>query len=159
MIKLYFKKLLFTMGFFVTFFLFIFIIAFVWHLFFGNTFSELNGTLIYAILALVLNFTVVCVMRYERLSHKTETLKNLSFFKILFSVLKSRENIVHTVAFISLLLPFFVSIAKNENTPFLPLVFGTVFLLLICGLIFLMVNALMWSIVHKLAVRKYIGNK
>ncbi len=159
MIKLYLKKLLFTIGFFITYFLFIFIIAFVWLLVFGNTFSELTGTLIYATLALVLNFTVVCVMRYERLSHKTETIINLSFFKILFSIFKSKDNIVHTVAFISLLLPFFVTIAKNENTPFIPLVIGTVILLFVCGLIFMTVNALLWSIVHKLAVRKYIGNK
>ena len=50
----------------------------------------------------------------------------------------------------SLLLPFFVSIAIVENTPLLPLVVGTMLLLLACGLIFLTVNALMWRTVYKL---------
>ncbi len=146
MIKLYFKKILVTLGFIANYFLLVFILAFVWNLVLRNTFSELVNTLILAILALVLNFVFVCIMRYKSLLHKTVALNNHSFF----SIIKSRDNIIHILAFISILLPFFVSIAIVENTPLLPLVVGTMLLLLICGLLFMIINALMWSIVFKL---------
>jgi len=92
-------------------------------------------------------------MRYKSLHHKTDTLNNHSFF----SIIKSRDNIIHILAFISILLPFFVSIAIVENTPLLPLVVGTMLLLLICGLLFMIINALMWSIVFKLFMCKNIS--
>ena len=153
MIKLYFKKILVTLGFIVNYFLLVFILAFVWNLFLRNTFTELVNTLIHAILALVLNFVFVCIMRYKSLHYETDTLNNLTFF----SIIKSRDNIVHALAVISLLLPFFVSIAIVENTPLLPLVVGTMLLLLICGLLFMIINALMWSIVFKLFMCKNIS--
>ncbi|MBQ3052537.1 MAG: hypothetical protein IJD55_02425 [Clostridia bacterium] len=92
-------------------------------------------------------------MRYKSLHYETDTLNNLTFF----SIIKSRDNIVHTLAVISLLLPFFVSIAIVENTPLLPFVVGTMLLLLICGLLFMIINALMWSIVFKLFMCKNIS--
>ena len=153
MIKLYFKKILVTLGFIANYFLLVFILAFVWNLVLRNTFSELVNTLILAILALVLNFVFVCIMRYKSLHHKTDALNNHSFF----SIIKSRDNIIHMLAFISILLPFFVSIAIVENTPLLPLVVGTMLLLLICGLLFMIINALMWSIVFKLFMCKNIS--
>ncbi len=146
MIKLYFKKILFTLGFIGNYFLLLFIIAFIWNLVLRNTFSESVNTLILAILALISNFVFVCIMRYKKLYHKTDVLNNHSFF----ITIKSRDNIVHTLAFVSILLPFFVSIAIVENTPLLPLVVGTIILLFVCGLIFWVLNALMWSIVYKL---------
>ena len=152
MIKLYFKKILVTLGFIANYFLLVFILAFVWNLFLRNTFTELVNTLI-PILALVLNFVFVCIMRYKSLHHKTDALNNHSFF----SIIKSRDNIIHILAFISILLPFFVSIAIVENTPLLPLVVGTMLLLLICGLLFMIINALMWSIVFKLFMCKNIS--
>lgn len=155
MIKLYFKKILSTLGFIANYFLSVFILAFVWHLVFRNTFSELASTLIHAILALVLNVVIVCIMRYKSLHYETDTLNNLSFF----SIIKLRDNIVHTLAFISLLLPFFVSIAIAENTTLLPFVVGTMLLLFLCGLIFLTANALMWSIVYKLFMCKNISKR
>ncbi len=153
MIKLYFKKILVTLGFIANYFLLVFILTFVWNLVLRNTFSELVNILILAILTLVLNFVFVCIMRYKSLHHKTDALNNHSFF----SIIKSRDNIVHTLAFISILLPFFVSIAIVENTPLLPLVVGIMLLLFACGLIFLAVNALMWSIVYKLFMCKNIS--
>ena len=152
MIKLYFKKILFTLGFIATYLLLVFILAFVWNLILRNTFSELVNTLIHAILALILNLVIVCVMRYKNLHNKTDLLNSHSFF----SIIKSIDNIVHTLSFISLLLPFFVSIAIVKNTPLLPLVVGTILLLVACGLIFLSINALMWNIVYKLFMNKNI---
>ena len=153
MIKLYFKKILATLGFIANYFLLVFILAFVWNLVLRNTFSELASTLILAILALVLNVVIVCIMRYKSLYHKTYTLNNRSYF----SIIKSSDNIVHTLAFISILLPFFVSIAIVVNTPLLPLVVGTILLLFACGLIFFAVNALMLNIVYKLFMCKNIS--
>ena len=150
MTKLYFKKILVTFGFIANYFLLVFIIAFVWNLVLRNTFSELVSTLIHAILALVLNFVIVCIMRYKSLYNKMDALNNQSFFNIL----KSRDNIIHTLAFISMLLPFLVSIAIVENTPLLPLVVGTILLLFANSLIFLLVNALIWSIAYKLFMYK-----
>ena len=153
MIKLYFKKILFTLGFITNYFLLVAILAFTSHLIFRDAFSELVNTIIHAILALVLNFVIVCVIRYKSLHYNTDRLNNFSFF----SIIKSRDNIVHTLAFISILLPFFVSIAIVENTPLLPLVIGTIILLFACGLIFITVNTLMWSIICKIFKRKNIS--
>ena len=79
MIKLYFKKILVTLGFIANYFLLVFILAFVWNLFLRDTFSELVNTLILTILALVLNFVFVCIMRYKSLHNKTDALNNHSF--------------------------------------------------------------------------------
>ena len=102
MIKLYFKKILVTLGFIANYFLLVFILAFVWNLFLRDTFSELVNTLIHAILALILNFVFVCSMRYKSLHRKSDALNQHSFF----SIIKLRDNIVHTLAFISILLLF-----------------------------------------------------
>ena len=158
MIKLYFKKILVTLGFIANYFLLVFILAFVWNLVLRNTFSELVNTLIHAILALVLNFVFVCIMRYKSLHHKTDALNNISFLKNFINIFKSKDNIVHALAFISILLPFFVFIAIAEKTPLVPLVVGTIALLFICGMMFLILNALMWSIAHKLVMSKKISN-
>ncbi len=149
MIKLYFKKLLFTMGFLINYFLSVFIIGYAWHLIFRDMFSELVNTFIIAILALALDFGIICIMRYKNLYHKTDVIKILSFWRNFINIFKSRDNIVHTLAFISILLPFCVFITVVEKTPLLPLVVGTIILLFACGLIFLIVNALIWSIVHQ----------
>lgn len=152
MIKQYFKKILFTLGSIANYFLLMFILVFIFHSVLGKVFSELVTTLIYALLALIIDLVIVCIIRYRSLRIKADTQNTPSFFHII----KSSDNIAHTLAFISVLLPFFVFIAVVENTPLLPAFFATIILLCILGLIFLAVNALMWFIVYKTYVHKSI---
>ncbi|MBQ9978071.1 MAG: hypothetical protein IJP21_05710 [Clostridia bacterium] len=150
MLKLYFKKLFLTLCFIVNYFLLVGIIAFVWYLFLKDMFSETTTTAIVGILALWADLGIVVAIRYKGLSNKAILTEDLSFGRNFINILKSKDNLVHTLAFLSMLLPFCVTIAINQNTPFLTLVIGTIFLLLINGFVFLMVNTLLWTIAHML---------
>lgn len=142
MLKLYFKKLFFTVIFIIDFFVLAGVLAFVWHLIFRYRFPEPARTIIIVILAIILDFGIVCRMRYKKCKR--------SYVETNFiNIIKSRGSIIHLLAFISIVLPFFVSIAVIEKTPVLPLIVGTVILLVFWGLIFFIVNSLLWFAVHK----------
>lgn len=142
MLKLYFKKLFFTIIFIINFFVLAGALAFVWHLIFRYRFPEPARTIIIVILAIILDFGIVCRMRYKKCK---KSYVETNFINII----KSKDGMVHLLAFISIFLPFFVSIAVIEKTPVLPLIVGTIILLVFCGLIFFIVNSLLWFAVHK----------
>lgn len=158
MLKLYCKKIVFTIGFIAGFFIIAGVLSFITYLLFKDLFTGTARTITFAILALAFDFWIVCRMRYKNLYHKTDVIKNLSFWKAFINIFKSKDNLVHAFAFISILLPFFVTIAVSEKTPLLPSVVGMIFLLFSCGLIFLIVNTLIWSIVYKLIGHKSLSN-
>lgn len=158
MLKLYFKKLFFTILFFLGFFLLGFPIIYTWYWLLPYKPLEIVRTIAVPILALVSDFAIVCAMRSHNLSHtnymEAFEADTFSFWKNFISILKSRDNIVHLLAFLSILLPFFVSIAVMEKTPFIPLVVGTLILLLCCGVLFLTVNTLLWCILYEFVWRR-----
>ena len=136
MIKLYFKKILVTLGFIANYVLLVFILAFVLHLVFRYMFSEIVRTFIIAIVALILNFVIVCKKRCRNLYHETEMIQ-ISFWKNFIRIFKSKDSILHAFAFLTIALPFLVSIGVAVKTPVLPLVVGTIILFFVCGNVFL----------------------
>ena len=75
--------------------------------------------------------------------HNSQT----DFKNYIIDKLKSKENLTAVLAWQTILIPFQVVIAILENTPFLPLIVGTVILIIESTLLIEIVNAIIWSIV------------
>ena len=154
MIKLYFRKLLFTTLFAAICLLLGSICVFVWHLIFRNLFPELVRDITCLILGCLLGFKVLFTFRYEHSPYKRAyvdsfTEDTFSFVKDFKNTFKSKDNIVHTLAFFTIDLIYSVSMAISVNSPFLRFIIVTVIYLLRDGLIFVTLNTLVWCLVHK----------
>ncbi len=154
MIKLYFKKLFFTLLFLGGFYILGAIFAFFWHLIFRNLFSESVSTVACFALGSILNFKLAYMARYELSSYKMEYINAFTSDAFLFvkdykNTFKSKENIIHTSAFLTIELIFNLATAISTSTPFLRLVIVTILLLFVEGLIFSTLNTLIWCLVHK----------
>ena len=154
MIKLYFKKLLFTLLFIFVFPVFGGVCAFVWHLIFRYMFPESVSTTANAILGLLLELVVVYLYRCERSPYKRTyidsfTADHFSFVKDFISTFKSKDNIVHTLAYLSYDLVQTVRGAISSDSPFFRAVIITVILVSVRSLLFAVLNTLIWALVHK----------
>ena len=154
MVKLYFKKLFFTL-------LFIFgvpvlggVCVFFWHLIFRNFFSESVRDIACIILGYLLGVIVLFKFRYERSSYKRPYIDsfasdNFSFVKDFINTFKSKDNIVHTIAYLSFDLVQTVRGAISSDSPFFRAVIITMILVSGRSLIFAVLNTVIWSLVHK----------
>lgn len=154
MIKLYFKKLLFTILFVVIFALLSGICVFFWHLIFRNLFPELVRDIACIILGCLLDFKLLFTFRDERSSYKSAyvdsfTGDTFSFLKDFKNTFKSNDNIVHTLAYLSFDLVQTVRGAISSDSPFFRAVIITLILVSVRGLIFATLNTLVWCLVHK----------
>ena len=154
MIKLYFKKLFFTLLFIFGFPILAALCAFVWHLIFRYMFPESVSTTVNTILGLILTLGLVYLYRYERSSYKRAyidsfTSDNFSFVKDFICTFKSKDNIVHTLAYLSFDLVQTVRGAISSDSPVFRAVIITLLLVSVRGLIFAVLNTLMWCLVHK----------
>jgi len=154
MLKLYLKKVFLTAGFFLFYLLLGGMLAFVWYIFFRNLFSEDFTTAAVAILAIPAALTMVyrtrcnCAACKQAFFEKPEEIPP-SFPKDFVHTFKSKENIVHTLAFLTLDFLFTVPIGISMNTPFIALIAGAVFFLVIGGAVFSLANTLLWCLVHR----------
>ncbi len=166
MVKLYLKKLLSSFLFVVIFFLFLLVVSFAWmhadsaiKSFLGITIPDAVSYCIILILTLVLDlvgvyFLRIDSLRYKEIFKKAHEKETHSFSKDFVGTLKSADNIVHTIAFLSLNLPFNLLITISANTPILPLIAGTLALLVVNGLLFSIINTFVWCLVHRNWLRK-----
>lgn len=151
MFKLYLKKIFSTLGFVVNYFLLCGIIFFTWYfLASGNKVYSATRTTLFAILALLFDLLVVGIIRYKSVCDKICPIKYSGFWKTYFTILKSEESRAHIFAVVSILLPFFVAVAVSIETPLLPLIVGTIILILVSVLVFLAINTFIWNIVYRL---------
>lgn len=151
MFKLYLKKIFSTLGFVVNYFLLCGIIFFTWYFFLsGDKFYSATRTTIFAILALLFDLLVVGIIRYKSVGDTNCPIKYSSFWKTYFTILKSEDSRAHLFAVVSLLIPFFVAVAVSIETPLLPLIVGTIILILLSVLAFLAINTFIWNIVYRL---------
>ena len=154
MVKLYFKKLLFTILFVVIFALLSGICVFFWHLIFRNLFPESVRDIACIILGCLLSFKLLFTFRYERSSYKSAyvdsfTGDTFSFVKDFKNTFKSKDNIVHTLAYLPFDLVQTVRGAISSDSPFFRAVIITVILVSVRCLIFAVLNTLIWCLVHK----------
>ena len=154
MTKLYFKKLLFTILGIAIFSLLGGICVFLWHLILRNLFSELVRDIACLILGCLLGFKVLFMFRDEHSSSKRAYIDSFtgdtfSFVKDFKDTFKSKDNLIHTLAFLTIDLIYSVAMAISVNSPFLRFIIVTVIYLLRDGLIFVILNTLVWCLVHK----------
>ena len=154
MVKLYFKKLLFTILFVASFLLLCGICVCFWHLIFRNLFPELVRNIVCLILGCLLSFKLLFMFRDEYSSSKRAYIDSFdgdtfSFVKDFKNTFKSKDNLVHTSVFLTIDLIYSVSIAISVSSPFLRFIIVTVIYLLRDGLIFVTLNTLVWCLVHK----------
>ena len=99
--------------------------------------------------AILLTYTVL-LKRYESTLQKATYLEKLiaedyTFIKDYRATLKSKENVVHTLAFISIALTNSIRIAITAHKPFVGLLFQAVILISV----FAALNTLVWCLVHR----------
>lgn len=158
--KLYLKKLwktlLFAVGYFFTvgccgFFLYLLVLSI---LPLQKLVSEDTLTIILAIIALVIMLVVLYRARCNNKPCKREYLegieyKPLPFRKDFWQMLKSRDNITHTLAFLTLDFLFALPIGISASSTVWIFLFGTLLLLITQGTVFTLINTFIWSLVHR----------
>ena len=162
MCKLYFKKLLYTILFFVAYYIIVGCIGFVWALFFNSLFSEQFETIFIAILAIVILLIVLYKNRCNSAPHKRaywEMMESgyITFRKDFMLTLKSKENMAHMLAFITLEFLFELPIGISAAATLWLLIRGLVIVLVTRGAAFILGNTLLWCLVHRRwqSVRKF----
>ena len=162
MVKLYFKKFFLTVLFFVGFLFTGFVVSFVWHLVFRNLFSEQVRFIVVTILAALVTLKVAYDIRRDRDAYKSEFLNStdaisIPFWKDFWATLRSKENLIHTLAFITLRFLTALPTGIRSSSSLWVLLFGTIVLLVHQGLMFAVGNTLLWCVVHRrwLRYRQY----
>ena len=115
---------------------------------------ELVRNIACLILGCLLSFKVLFMFRDEYSSSKRAYIDSFtgdtfSFVKDFKNTFKSKDNIVHVLAFLTIDLIYSVAMAISVNSPFLRFIIVTVIYLLRDGLIFVTLNTLVWCLVHK----------
>ncbi len=120
-------------------------------------FFELPDTTLYLIgfvPAIIVLLYVAYIARWENKHLKQQYFETLSSNKYSFgtdyvSTLKAKENIVHTLAFSTLLLAESIPIAISVHTPIVMFIVKFIILLITRGGIFYALNTLVWCFVHR----------
>lgn len=161
MISAYFKKLASSLFFIFIYFLFIMGVAFVWTQIavacrdnLGMPFDKTFNYFMSAILTLLIELIAVYFVRIDSLNAKDvyeETHAPGSYsFKVDFKeTLKSKDHILHTAAFNTLMLPLFLLIGMGFKLTGIPLFFGAIAMTIVSILLFSVISTLVWCIVHK----------
>jgi hypothetical protein len=72
-----------------------------------------------------------------------------SFAKDFWQTLKSRDNIAHTLAFLTLDFLFVLPIGISASSTLWVFLFGTLTFLITQGAVFTLINTFIWSLVHR----------
>ena len=157
----YFKKLLSSLFFIVIFFLFVMAVAYIWaHISMacknnlGLVFGKSFNYCIIVILTLLIELLAVYCIRIDNLKCKeayenTHTAESYAFKADFMETLKSKDHILHTAAFNSLMLPLFLLIGLGTTATTGPLIVSAVALTICSIALFAVISTLLWCIVHK----------
>jgi len=161
MLGTYFKKLLSCLFFIIIYFLFIIAVAYIWThiaaacknnlgLIFGKTFNYC----ISAILTLLIELLAVYFIRIDNLKCKetyesTHTAAIYAFKADFIETLKSKDHILHSAAFNTLMLPLFLLIGMGTKFTAISIVIGAIALTIVSIILFSVISTLLWCIVHK----------
>ena len=154
MMKLYLKKLLMTALFVLGYIVLLFILAFFTFLLLKSLIPETVLIIILPLLALFLMLRGVYRNRSDSRPYKQAFLEcavqePIPFRKDFWAVLKSRENICHTAAFLTLDFLFALPIGIANSSNVWIFLIGMVLLLTSQGAVFTLINTLIWSLVHR----------
>ena len=159
MLKLYFKKLLLT---FLSVVCYVFIAAFIIFLLYLllPKVPEVVLALIALALALPIGLKIILWIRNDNKAIKREYWERthdapLSFGKDFVQTLKSRENTIHTLAFLTLAELRGIRISILANTPFWGVVLDAIIIILTQVLVFALINTLLWCWVQRRWARQW----
>ena len=162
MVKLFFKKFFLTVLFFVGFLLIGATAAFLWVLVLRNLFSEQIRFYACIIIAGIIVLKLAYDTRRDSSPYKSAFLNStdaisIPFWKDFWATLRSKENLIHTLAFITL--RFFIALPTGirASSSLWTLIIGMIILLVHHGLMFAAGNTLLWCVVHRrwLRYRQY----
>ena len=158
MLKLYLKKLFLSLLFWFVFFLFFVVVTFVWlHVvpglesFFKCKFTGNFNISVQAVVTLLLELLAVYFVRIDSPNYKKPFQKakiKKAFSKDCADTLKSAENIMHTAANLTLIVPFSLLLSATNQTPAAHTVLRTLILLIAGGILFAVINTALWCIIH-----------
>lgn len=152
MFKLYLKKLLWCII-FLMIFVFIYFLSFNLLYTVSNFFKDKNilQQIILFGIPFICSLIFLCYLRINNKKFKTEYLSTdeHSFLKDIYFILKSKNFICEILAFNTFLIPLFVFIGISENFPLIPFIVGTILLILLSNLPFVIVDLLIWFLICK----------
>ena len=144
MIKNYFKNLLTIIIYLMSLVVLVFVFAFLMALLKISWYNPdyLLGNLIVVFVCFLIACVSIFIRRIKKCNNSPTNFRNYILDK-----LKSKDNLTAILAWQTILVPFQVVIAILENTPFLPLIVGTIILIIASTLLIEMINTIIWSIV------------
>ena len=157
MIGQFFKKLFASLFFHGIYALFLLVVAYVWGLAAKslsiNQDSNWNYVLIFLV-TLAIELLAVYFIRIDNKDRKEEYEKKYKKGTIPFgydfvNTVKSRDNIIHAIAFNFLLMPIFLLIGIGNEFPLTNVILGTSILFLLGFVLFSAISTCLWCIVHK----------
>lgn len=144
MIKSYFKNLLTIIVYLISLVVLVFVFAFLMALLKISWYNPdyVLGNLIVVFVCLLIACVSIFIKRIKKCNNSPTNFRNYIIDK-----LKFKNNLTAILAWQTILIPLQVMIAILENTPFLPLIVGTVILIIASTLLIEIINTIIWSIV------------
>ena len=102
--------------------------------------------------AIIIMLYVAYLARWENKSLKQQYLEIASDYSVIrdfVDTFKSKENIVHTLAFLTLVFANSIIVARSVSTPLGMFIIKVIILLLVRGAVFHALNILVWCLVHR----------
>ena len=154
MLRLYFKKLPMTVLFVIGYAAIVFLLAFFTYLLLRTLIPDSVLIVVLPLLALFLMLYGVYRERSDSRPYKQAFLERavqepIPFGKDFWAVLKSKENICHTAAFLTLDFLFALPIGISNSSNLWIFLIGMVLLLITQGAVFTLINTLIWCLVHR----------
>ena len=75
------------------------------------------------------------------------------------AVIKTKENILHAAAFLTIVVIVSIALAISASIPVLAIVIGAIVLVIISAVAFFMINTLLWCLVHSLWEKRRVSQK
>ena len=160
MLKLYLKKLWKTVSFGLGYVFMVFFLGFMAHLVIfpilplQKIIPEEILTILLASIALILMLVFLYQTRRKDKARRQEYLngieyKPLPFYKDFWQVLKSKDNISHTLAFFTLDFLFGLPTGISASSTIWIFLFGTLTKLTVEGTAFTLINTFLWCLAHR----------
>lgn len=127
---------------------------FFWHIFLGELIPEDIQTMIILVLGALIMLRVIYINRCTNKPYKRAFLEEIeykpaTFLKDFVFTIKSKENTIHTLAYITLDLLRTIRIGILSDATFWRVIIITAVLVIIRSLIFTIINTVLWCAVHK----------
>lgn len=127
---------------------------FFWHIFLGELIPEDIQTMIILVLGALIMLRVIYINRcaskpYKRAFLEEIEYKPATFLKDFVFTIKSKENTIHTLAYITLDLLKTIRVGILSDATFWRVIIITAVLVIIRSLIFAIINTVLWCAVHK----------